>query len=123
MAIDLKKGKQDCSNKYYVYRNKLVVNPTSFQIDDNLVGRIYCKDGSDYLKELTQIGANNKSGNSSALIITYDSLDIKPGWYLYSVDEKKWYFIENVREESENDSQQMSRRPIIKRTISIRGNL
>ena len=75
------------------------------------------------MKELTQVGSNNKSGNSSAVIITYDSLEIRPGWYLYSIDEEKWYFIENVREESENDSQQMSRRPIIKRTISIRGNI
>lgn len=117
--IDRRTGKQDYFNRYKVYTRDTNIKD-SLSINDSCVGILHAKDVSAYRKQ--HIINKYSQTNISAVIESYDIISLNPFDKIYSINEDKWYTIMTVDEESENNSQMRSRRPIIKKTISITTN-
>lgn len=115
--IDRRTGHQECYNRYKVYPHQTNNNSLNIEQDYKI---LHAKDASPYHKQ--QVINKYAQTHISAVIETYDMITINPYDKLYSINEEKWYVVETVDEETENNSQMRSRRPITKRTIAISTN-
>lgn len=119
MSVDVRVGKKDYYTRYKVYTADVDITD-AISMSNNLIGILHAKDSSAY--SVTFDTYSNKWGrdNTRASLETMDKIVLKPNYYLYCITEKQWYIIDSVSENSNNQSQQYSKRPIITRTINIR---
>ena len=119
MGIDLRVGKNDRFVKYNLYKPNTKIHD-KLSIDSNLIGRFYAKDITSYDSSTDDVNNLYKRSNQYAEISTSDIIEIEPNCLILDVNANKWYAIESVSEESINNSQQFSKRPIVEKRIRIR---
>ena len=117
--IDLRVGKGDRFIRYYFY----AINTKSKEVLENKVqaiGRFYGKDitPSNFVKN--DLGNIMRSNHHEITIETMDRVDLKPDMLILNTADNSFYIIRTIEEETVNTSQQFSRRPVTKKTITIR---
>ena len=118
MGTDIKIGKQDHFTRYKVYSNNVDIND-KISLSNHYIGILHAKDITSYNDLRTRFG-NFQHNVVRATIESTDKIVIKNNYYLFCIAEQSWYIVDEVTENSHNESQQFSSRPIVTKTYTIR---
>ena len=120
MGLDYRVGKRDYNVRYYLYRRDTKEINFSTIESQKAVCVVHAKDVSGYRKAAIDYGQVHRSTTTKATIETMDKVEVYKGDYLYCLATQTWYVVDETSQETVNEDQRYSSRPITKTLISIR---